>query len=341
MVVNFGIIGCGVAGGFHMDAISKIPGAKLAAVCDNNEKRAQSIAKTHGAKAYTSPAELLKDPDVNAVSVCSPSGMHHEHALAAIKAGKHVIIEKPVALRVEDADELICEAAKMGVKASTISQLCFSHGVRQLKNAVDEGLLGKLVSVSLHMKYHRSPEYYQSSDWRGTKAYDGGGALMNQGIHGVDILRHICGPVKSISAHARTLIRDIEVEDTFAALLELENGALGTIDATVAAWPGSPRRFEVSGDMGSAVLEEDRLISFETKIEPENIIKEQEKGSYMGCSIPENIGTEWHFLQLSDFTEAILNDTEVYIDLVQGRDTLEIVKNAYLSSELGKTIYFK
>ena len=216
--VNFGIIGCGVISRFHIQAINAIDGAKLHGVYDHIYDFAKKTAEEQQVKAYQTLEEMLSDPELDAVCICTPSGLHAAQAIQAAKAGKHVLIEKPIALSLEDCDKISAKAQKSGVKIAVVSQLRFSPAMQKIKKALNEGKLGKIVSADIYMKYFRSQEYYDKNEWRGTIAMDGGGALMNQGIHGVDLLQYAMGPVKSITALSAALVRKIEVEDTLSAV---------------------------------------------------------------------------------------------------------------------------
>ena len=236
--VRFGIIGCGVISSFHARAIADIEEAELYGCVDAYAPSAERFAKEHGVKQYASLEEMLSDPAIDAVTICTPSGLHTQQAIAAMRAGKHVVCEKPMSLTLEQADELIRTANETGVKVCIISQFRFTPAVQAVKKAIEAGALGKIVSGSLQMKYFRSDEYYASGAWRGTWAMDGGGCLMNQGIHGVDVFRYLMGPVKQLTGFARTQLRHIEVEDSAAAALEFENGAVGTLEGSTVCSPG-------------------------------------------------------------------------------------------------------
>jgi UDP-N-acetyl-2-amino-2-deoxyglucuronate dehydrogenase len=209
--------------------------------------------------------KLINSSAVDVVNICTPSGLHAKLAVRALNAGKNVMVEKPLGLNVKECDEVI-QAAKQNKKiCAVISQLRYSKSTGLVKKAIDEGGIGRPVEAGVYMKYYRAPEYYSSSKWRGTWQMDGGGALMNQGIHGVDLLLHFMGRVKSVQAITKTLMHKIEVEDTAIAIVEFENGAVGVIEGTTSVHPGYPRRFEICGTHGSIIMEEDRIIKWDTK----------------------------------------------------------------------------
>lgn len=335
---GIGIIGCGMISNWHADAVSKISGARLIGVTDLNKEMRLSFADKYGVRAFDSVEEMLGCKEVDIVSICTPSGLHAPLAIMAANAGRHVIVEKPMALNLKEADEVISACERNNVKMEVISQLRFTDAVGKLKNAVDNGLLGRLVSGDVYMKYYRSQEYYDKGGWRGTVKMDGGGALMNQGIHGIDLLLYIMGPVRSVFANARTLTRNIEVEDTAAALLEFESGALGVIQGTTSVYPGSPRRLEICGDKGTITLEEDTIAGWaiEGRELPEDVTLGHTKVS--SANNPSGLGIEGHVLQITDMVEAVLEGRKPIVDEHEGRKPIELIMAIYESSRTGRLI---
>lgn len=204
--VRFALIGCGMIARIHGAAIARIPEACLTGVFDPNMASAERFAQEHNVTVYPTMEALLASPEVDAVCICTPSGLHASQAVAAMEAGKHMVCEKPMSLTLADADRMIETAERTGVKTCVISQYRFSDATREVRRAIQEGAFGRIVSGSLQMKYYRSFEYYASGAWRGTWEMDGGGCLMNQGIHGIDVFRYLMGPLKSLSAITKTLI---------------------------------------------------------------------------------------------------------------------------------------
>lgn len=334
-MVRFGIIGCGFIANLHADAVNNIKQARLTGAYDANAEAGRNFAHKYGIEFYGSVADLFSN--VDAVCVCTPSGFHKQYAVEAAKAGKHIVVEKPLALTVSDCDEIIkaCDAAK--VKSTVISQLRYSDAVNKLKAAIEKGYLGKLVSGGVYMKYYRSPEYYANS-WRGTRALDGGGALINQGIHGVDLLQYVMGDVKKVYGIAKTLARNIEVEDTLCAAVEYQSGAIGVIEATTSVFPGFKRRMEICGDKGSVILEEDEITFFE--FEDKKIKFECGKGSgRYSSSNPENISAAGHLKQISDFVGCIINGKRHFIDCQEGKKAVKIITSIYQSALENRAIF--
>lgn len=340
-IIHFGIVGCGVISKFHFLAIERIEDARLAGVFDVDSKSAEGRAAEWGCKAYGSYEEMLKDPLIDAVCICTPSGLHARTAMQALEAGKHVLVEKPVSLKLSDCDDMIKLSDKMGLKVGVISQLRFSPAVKLVKKAAADGILGRITRADLYMKYYRPQEYYDSGVWRGTVSLDGGGALMNQGIHGVDLIQYLMGNIKSIYAESKTRARDIEVEDTLSAVVEFQNGAVGVIEASTADYPGFPRKIEINGEYGTIILEEDRIVRWTVKgnkgfEEYENKLEE-----IKSCSDPESISAEGHLAQMKDFISGIREDTELLVDAREGRKAVRTILAAYQSSEEKKRIVLK
>ncbi|MEG2570252.1 MAG: Gfo/Idh/MocA family oxidoreductase [Clostridia bacterium] len=337
-VITFGIIGCGVISNWHAQAIAEIEGARLKGVTDVFEPARIAFAEKYSVSAYDSAEALLADPEIDAVCICTPSGLHAPLAISAANAGKNIVVEKPMALTHEEIAEVLAACEKNHVKMSVISQLRFSKAIRALKGAIDAGELGKIVLADLSMKFFRSQEYYDKGGWRGTWKMDGGGALMNQGIHGIDMLQYVMGRVKSVSAITRTLARKIEVEDTAVAILEFENGALGQIVGTTSIYPGSSRTLEICGDHGTIKLTEDAITEWEIegKEQPKNVLNGG-AGSDTS-SDPTNFSISGHVEQLTDMVDAIKNDRLPFINQFDGRLPVEIILAIYESSKTGKTV---
>jgi len=230
--IKWGIIGCGVIGPWHADSVVDSEYAELVAVCDIDEQKGRAFAERYGGVAfYQDYRQMLHDDGVEAVSICTPSGLHSEMAIAAAQAGVHVLCEKPMAITVPQLNAMMEAVDKAGVKLEVIFQRRTYEVSRRVREAVQSGVLGQLVLADAYLKYYRSPAYYRSADWRATWALDGGGALMNQGVHGIDLLLWMVGDVASVYAKAEAKVRDIEVEDTAVALLTFQNGAYGVMRA--------------------------------------------------------------------------------------------------------------
>jgi len=344
MPTGFGIIGCGMIAGFHAKAIGEIRGVRLAACYDMVPGAADRLADEYGCKPYHDLNAMLADTDVHIVTIGTPSGAHMEPALAAAKAGKHIIVEKPLEITLKRCDRIIAACEQAGVKLATIFPSRFHEASQDLKKAVDSGRFGRLTMGDAYVKWFRTQEYYDSGKWRGTWELDGGGALMNQAIHSVDLLTWLMGPVAEITAHTATLAHErIAVEDTATATLRFENGALGVIEATTAAYPGYLKRIELHGSDGSAVLEEEDLKSwdFRKKTARDHKILErmqQQQSGGGGASDPAAIGHAGHRKQFEDLLKAIKNDTTPQVDGHEGRRSVEIILGIYKAAESGRAV---
>lgn len=328
--ISFGIVGCGMISNIHAQAIKRIPSARLVGVADKCIENARQFAEKYQIKSYDDYAHLLSDPEIQVICVCTPSCFHAKNAIDAMEHGKHVVLEKPMALTAESADEIIRTCQKTGMLLTVISQLRFSEDIREVKKLLEENAIGKVSLCSLYMKYYRSRDYYASSSWKGRRSYDGGGALLNQGIHGVDLLEYIAGSVKKIHGKVRTISHQIEVEDTAVAMLEFENGALGVIEASTCAYPGFERRLEICGDEGYILLEDNRISKMMIHGEEvnRNLTAENET-----ASDPTNLSCEMHQLQIQNLIAAIKGEENLLIDCYEGKKAVRLINEIYRFSE--------
>jgi len=344
MSVGFGIVGCGMIAGFHSKAIADLPDARLVACYDTVPEAADRFGDQSDCHVYHDLEDMLGDGEVDVVTICTPSGAHLDPAVAAADAGKHVIVEKPLEVTLARCDAIIDAAQKRGVTLSTIFPSRFHDSSQALKRAVEEGRFGRFTLGDAYVKWYRNQEYYDSGAWRGTWKLDGGGALMNQAIHSVDLLTWLMGPVSSITAQTATLAHDrIEVEDTVVATLRFESGALGVIEASTAVYPGYLKRIELHGDGGTAVLEEEdiKIWDFAETTEQDEQIKRQMAGRTEtggGASDPAAIGHHGHRAQFADVLEAIQEKRPPFIDGQQGRRSVEIILGIYKAADSGQLV---
>ena len=336
--VRFALIGCGVIADFHATAIERIPEATLTGVYNRSRAGAERFVQNRPARIFDTLEALLASEDVDAVCICTPSGLHTAQAVQAMRAGKHVVVEKPMSLSLADADLLIRTAEETGAKVCVISQFRFSPAVQEIRRAMEAGAFGRIVSGSLQMKYYRSHEYYASSGWRGTWALDGGGCLMNQGIHGVDMFRYLMGPVKSVSAIVKTQTRRVEVEDSSVAAIEFAGGAVGTLEGSTTCYPGYPRRLEICGDAGSVVLEEDAILRWDLPIPCSLPVGAGAKN--VASSDPKAIDVSGHVRQIGNLVDAVLHGAPLMAPAATGRPPLELILAIYTSARTGRTVTF-
>ena len=344
MAIGFGIVGCGMIANFHAKAIADIRGARLAACFDMFPASAERLAEATGCTPYSKLEEMLDDPAVDIVTICTPSGAHLDPAIAAARAGKHVIVEKPLEITLKRCDKIIAECKKNKVKLATIFPSRFHGSSVEIRRAVDDGRFGKLTVGDAYVKWFRSQEYYDSGAWRGTWKLDGGGALMNQAIHTVDLLTWLMGPVVEINAHTATLAhKRIEVEDTAMATLKFKNGALGVIEASTAIYPGYLKRIEIHGSGGTAIMEEEDIKTwdFAKKDRRDATVRRRmarQKSTGGGASDPSAIGHHGHTELFRDVIDAIQKRRKPAIDGVEGRRSVEIILGIYKAAETGRTV---
>jgi len=351
--MRFAVVGAGAIGALHARTIADLDGGSLAAVVDVDQTRAERLADEHDATPLTELHQALSVPDIDAVAICTPSGNHAELAEAALKAGKHVVVEKPLDVSLEAGQRVARAERESGRTVAVISQHRFDRSSLAVDRAIREGRLGRVTSGSATVSWWRSQAYYDSAGWRGTWALDGGGALMNQGIHTIDLLVWFLGKPVEVFAWTGCLAHQrIEVEDTAVATVRFESGALGVIQGTTAAYPGLNARVQVHGDRGSAVIDDDLLTYFHAAAPGES-------GPDIGAGSPDNqardlvppvvsstegaarvagITSTSHTAQYVDFLAAVRNGTSPLVSVTEALRTLAVVRAIYSSADAGQPV---
>ena len=337
MTRGFGIIGAGIIAAVHADAIAMLPDTRLCAVTDVAAGAAQAFADARGCAAEPSVDDLLARRDVDVVCVCVPSGLHAEVGVRAAKAGKHLVVEKPIDVTLEAADRLLAAARQAGVALTVMSQHRFDPGVIEAKRLIDDGALGTLVLGEASTKWYRTQEYYDRAPWRGTWAMDGG-ALLNQGVHYVDLLRWCMGPAAEVTAVCTTQAHAIEVEDTALAIVTFASGAVGTISATTAAYPGFPQRLEITGTDGTVTVEDGLLVRRALRGDNATDAARSPGSSPSAAADPASLDAAVHAAQLADLLAAIDEGREPAVSGESGREALEIVRAVYSSARTGRPV---
>lgn len=339
LMVRFGVVGCGRISKRHLDLLSggQINGASLVAICDNDPARLKAAHQRHDVAAYDSLDAMLADPQVEAVAVLTPSGMHAEHAIAAANAGKHVVVEKPMALRLEDADAMIAACDRARVKLFVVKQNRLNVPVVKAREALDAGRFGKLVLGTVRVRWRRDQSYYDQDSWRGTWAQDGG-VLANQASHHVDLLEYFMGDVMSVHARASRTLVDIEAEDTAVATLQFANGALGVVEATNAARPRDLEgSLSVLGEGGTVVIggfAVNKMVTWDF-VDPQPGDDEVlEKFSVN----PPNVYGYGHQAYYEHVVDCLKNDAAALVDGLEGRRSLELIIALYESIETGREV---
>jgi UDP-N-acetyl-2-amino-2-deoxyglucuronate dehydrogenase len=344
--LGIAIVGCGMIARFHIRALAEIPGTRVTALVDSLPARARALADEIGTPCHLAAdlADVLSYPDVHAVIVTTPSGAHLEPAVAAARAGKHVVVEKPLEITAERCDRIITACADHGVKLCTIFPSRFGDANQALKSAVAAGRFGRLTLGETTCKWWRSQAYYDEGGWKGTKALDGGGALMNQAIHNVDLLLWLMGPVTQVVGFTATLAHErIEVEDTAVGCLHFRSGALGVIQATTSVYPGLPKTVAIHGDRGTVVVEQDDVLRWDFNPETPTDAEvrqrfSQKVGASGGSSDPSAISHQGHARQLADFVHAIRTDTAPQVDGREGRRAVALIEALYRSAAIGQAV---
>jgi predicted dehydrogenase len=341
--LGFAIVGTGMIAGYHAQAIAQTPGAKLAGLVSRSPDKGPAFAAKYGIPVVTTTVEAMAArADVQVINVTTPSGGHLEPALAAIRAGKHVVVEKPLEITPARCDQITSEADKHRVKVAAIFQGRFGAGAQTVKAALDAGRFGRLVLASADVKWHRTTDYYKTA-WKGTWDLDGGGALMNQAIHGVDLLQWFAGlPTEVSGRFTRRVHTGIQADDTTVATLQFPDGALGTIEATTAAWPGWSRRIELCGERGSVCLEDDHIAKWDfAAAEPgDDAIRSAKRDDALGsgAGVPGGISLAGHLRQIGDLVAAVRENRPPAIDGREGRKAVALVHAIYESAKTGRPV---
>jgi UDP-N-acetyl-2-amino-2-deoxyglucuronate dehydrogenase len=332
MTTHIGLIGGGNITETHARAARAIPEVEISAIHGTNAEKIAHLCREHGGTPYRDFDAFLRHRPMDLVIIGSPSGLHAIQGIAAARHGLHVLTEKPLEISTARADTLIEAAKQSKVQLGVIFQDRMKPHIRQLKNWVDQDVLGKVLFVDARVKWYRPPEYYANSRWRGTFALDGGGALINQGVHTVDLLLWLLGDVVRVQARTATQLHKIEAEDTAVAILEFASGALGIFHATTAAYPGYPRRVEISGSEGTVILEHDRIIAANLRNAPAAAESAalDENQSASSAVVSDFRG---HQAVLEDFLQAIRQNRAPACDGLEGRRSLALIESIYRAAK--------
>jgi len=337
-VVRFGILGAGVISASHAKAITGNTRAELLSICDLDLNKGKQLGQEYGVKhIFNDLNEMLALKELDVVSICLPSGMHEAAAIAAANAGKHIFCEKPLDITLEKIDRIIEAVERNHVKLGCVYQRRTMPEAIAARNAIREGKLGRMVLGDAYLKYYRSPEYYQSAGWRGTWKHDGGGALMNQGVHGIDLIQWMMGDIDSVFAHTAALVRDIEVEDTAVVAVKFKSGAFGVIQGTTSVYPGQDTRFELHGENGSFIFG-DKGIQTWAVLNGEVDRPVESDATNPGAN-PKDISLEGHIILIEDLVSAILEDREPLVNGPEARKAVAVIMAIYESSRTGKEVF--
>ena len=341
---GIGIVGAGVIGAVHAEAVGLVPGATLAAVTDVDPGRAKALAATWDCAAEPDLASLLTRDDVDVVSVCVPSGLHAKLGIQATAAGKHLVVEKPIEVTLAAADRLIAAARANNVLVTVISQHRFDTGLDELRRLLDNGALGSLLLGEASTKWYRTQGYYDSAAWRGTWELDGG-SLMNQGIHYLDLLLWAMGPAAEVTAICATQAHQVEVEDTTLALVRFASGAVGTVLSSTAAYPGFDQRLEITGTNGTVIVSNGaitrRALANDRLTEPAGVTPATAvtpATEPTAAANPAGIDPSSHAAQIADLLAAIDNGHQPAVTAESARATLQVICSVYESARTGRPV---
>ncbi len=337
--IRIGLVGCGAISTQHLEAISAIDDLHLVGVVSASADSARAVGEHWGVPWSVHLEDLLERDDLDAVTIASPSGFHPGQALVALRSGRHVVVEKPIALRVADADTIVREGRERGLTVATISQRRFEPVVGALHAAIEAGALGRLSLVIAEGLYHRPQSYYDSAAWRGTRELDGG-VLMNQAIHMIDLLRWIGGPVASVSAHVATLGHVMEAEDTASVSLRFANGTLGQIIATTCANLELPTELRVYGDRGHVRLVGEMAVEWDVPGIPAPSDAADDAAPPPGTGATRTWGTNavGYLRQYADFADAVRTGRPPAVTAEDGRNAVEVITAAYEADRTGRAI---
>ncbi|MGE0526234.1 MAG: Gfo/Idh/MocA family protein [Bdellovibrionales bacterium] len=343
--LNFALVGCGRIAPKHVEALTSgaVPGAQLVAVCDTQLNRAQAVAEVHaGVRAFSDRFEMMDKmgDEIDVVSILTPSGLHAQHAIDMAGYRKHVVVEKPMALTLQDADRMIAACDAAGVRLFVVKQNRYNHPVKKLRQALEAGRFGKLVMGTVRVRWCRTQKYYDQDSWRGTWAYDGG-VFANQASHHVDLLQWMMGDVESVFAKTSTALVNIETEDTGVVILRFRNGALGLIEATTATRPkdleGSISLLGEKGtvEIGGFAVNEMRTWNFSDPLPEDGEVVEKYRVA------PPNVYGFGHTEYLNKVVESLREQRSALVDGLEGRKSLELISAIYESVETGKEVFLR
>jgi predicted dehydrogenase len=342
---GMGVVGAGMIGNFHARAIKALPNAELVAVCEQVADRGQKFAAEHGCKCYDDVEKFLSDDRIDVITVATPSGLHRDVAVAAAKHGKHCLVEKPIEITLPRIDAILEAHAKAGTTVGGVFNMRYETTTKLFKKAVDAGRFGRLTFGMAFGPWWREQSYYDQGGWRGTWDIDGGGAFMNQGIHTIDLLQYLMGPIKQVSAFAGTLCHErIQVEDTGAVAVEFKNGALGTMACTTSMWPGHYRMIEVAGDKGTVGMADAKFVfwQFAEETEEDNRIRaeylEFPKVSVGAANPSAGMTHALHQANFADFLQALDEKRQPAISGAEARKAVQVILAIYESAKTRKPV---
>jgi UDP-N-acetyl-2-amino-2-deoxyglucuronate dehydrogenase len=334
MTIHIGLIGGGNISNTHARAAAAVPNVKISAVVGSNAGKVEALAREHNAKPFTDLNNFLAHRPLDVVMIGSPSGCHADEGIAAAQHGLQVLTEKPLDVTTARCDALIAATEKAKVQLGVIFQDRTKPDVRKLKQSIDRGDIGKPLLIDARVKWYRPPDYYSGSKWRGVLALDGGGALMNQGVHTVDLLLWLFGDATRVQSRVATSLHKIEAEDTALAICEFSGGALCTLQATTAAYPGYARRVEVTGTKGTIILEHDRIVAADIPDAPADLLQSSTGDTNLSASTAVVSDVSGHKAVLEDFLRAVETNGTPMCDGKEGRRSVALIEEIYRTAQV-------
>ena len=329
---GFSILGSGSIADFHAQAIKNADGANLLGVCGG--RGAEDFSKRYGIKPYKDLKEMLSDREVDVVNICTPSGLHFDEAVAVLQNGKHTIVEKPVCTTLSDALKLEEIVGKSDPALGVCFQKRFADVNVRIKELLDGDAFGKIIFANAFVKWYRKEEYYTESGWHGDLKLDGGGALINQAIHHVDLLLWMVGEAEEVDAYSATRVHKMEAEDTFSAHLRFKNGGFGVIQGATSTYPGVDARLEIHGEKGTVILEEDNVVFWDFL--DKDISRPEKTGILLGTGASDptaSLSVEGHGAVVEDFVSALRNDRNPSVDIEEGTRSIKLIDAVYRSAK--------
>ncbi|CDQ18945.1 Gfo/Idh/MocA family protein [Halobacillus karajensis] len=338
-MIKFAIVGCGRIAKKHAEAIKNAQDAELFALCDTDDERLSTMASENNVKhTYNNLSEMVTNSEIDVINICTPNAIHAENAIEAIEAGKHVMVEKPIATSVEDAEKIIDAAKRNGVKATAVHQNRFNEAIQKTRRAYEEGKFGEMSHGVASIRWNRNMGYYNQDSWRGTVDHQDG-VLMNQCIHNIDLLIWMMGPVKSVTGKTVTRFRDIDMEDVGSAILEFENGSIGVIEGAGTIYPTNlEETLNLFGRNATVCIGGIAVNKIETWRFSSDFQEDEQKVLEQQQDNPPTVYGFGHQLIVQDMVDSIKNDREPYITLEDGRNAVEVVLAIYKSSQLGQPV---
>lgn len=343
---RFAILGTGLISKFHARAVLDVPGAELVAVCSRSQERADAFAAEFDCEAFTSLDEMLAVDGVDVLLITTPSGAHLAPSVAAARAGKHVLCEKPLEITVERVKQMIAAHEKSGTSLGCVFQMRHFPALQPVREALAEGRFGTITHAAVFVPWWREPAYYTESQWHGTKVLDGGGALMNQSIHMIDLLCSLMPPVKSVAAVTSSVGHPgIEVEDCASASLVFEGGAVGTIVGTTSSWPGRPKRLEITGTSGTVVMEDENIVCFDFRdkclSDAEILEKFSASAKLAGAADPGAMSHAGHTACITSFVNSLRENSPYDVDGAEACKSVALIEAIYRSAQSGSSVKCK